>query len=275
MENRTPPRVSILIPHFKTLELTKFCLRSLRKYTDLARVQVIVIDNGSKDASTQYLRSLSWLTLIEREPVAGEKPPTAHARALDLGLTRAEAPFVLSMHTDTIVISPDWLDFLLAHIEADERIAGVGSWKLEFKPWYKRIAKQLEPVWLALRARLPSRFQKPRVARTDHASLYLRSHCALYRTDLLRRFDLRFDSEDDTAGKALHRKLVEQGFVMEFLDTYALALRLRHINHATMILNPDIAGRKTGTDTERRRLRRELESLDYLQILQDESLDRL
>jgi len=271
MANNVSPRVSVLIPHFKTLELTKFCLRSLRKYTDLARVQVIVIDNGSKDASTDYLRSLPWITLIEREPVAGERPPTAHARALDLGLARVEAPYVLSIHTDTIVISPQWLDFLLDRIEADERIAGVGSWKLEFKPWYKRLAKRVESAWFALCARL----QKPGARKDGDPALYLRSHCALYRTELLRRFELRFDSEDDTAGKALHRKLVEQGFVMEFIDTYDLARQVRHINHATMILNPEIAGRKTGTEAERRRLRRELESLDYLQILHDESLDGL
>lgn len=273
MKNETTPRVSILIPHFRTLELTQFCLRSLRKYTDISNVQVIVIDNGSKDASTEYLRSLPWITLIEREPVPGENPATSHARALDFGLSHAKAPFVLSIHTDTIVTSPSWLDFLLQRIEANERIAGVGSWKLEFKPYYKRCAKRLESIWLALRAKLPQRFQKRGARKTDNHYFYLRSHCALYRTDLLRRFDLRFDDENDTAGKALHRKLTEQGFIMEFIDTYDLADHLRHLNHATMILNPEIAGRKTGTKAEQRRLHRELKSLKYMEILQDKSLD--
>jgi glycosyltransferase involved in cell wall biosynthesis len=275
MENKPPPRVSILIPHFKTLELTQFCLRSLRKYTDLARAQVIVIDNGSRDASTEYLRGLSWITLIEREPVPGESGAAAHARALDLGLTRAMAPFVLSMHTDTIAISPGWLDFLLARIEADARIAGVGSWKLEFKPWHKRLAKRLENVWLALRARLPELLRQRGPSKTDNHYPYLRSHCALYRTELLRRFGLRFDDENETAGKALHRKLEEQGFVMEFLDSHDLARHIRHVNHATMILNPEIAGRKTGSEAERRRLRRELDRLGFAEMLQDESLDRV
>lgn len=275
MENQPGPRVSILIPHFKTLELTQFCLRSLRKYTDLSRVQVIVIDNGSRDASTQYLRGLSWITLIEREPEPGESGAAAHARALDLGLTRALAPFVLSIHTDTIAISPGWLDFLLGRIEADEGIAGVGSWKLEFKPWYKRLAKRLESIWLALRARLPQVLRKQGPSKTDNHYPYLRSHCALYRTDLLRRFGLRFDDENETAGKALHRKLEERGFVMEFLDSQDLARHIRHVNHATMILNPEIAGRKTGSEAERRRLRQELDRLGFAEMLQDENLDRV
>jgi GT2 family glycosyltransferase len=261
-------QVSILLPHFRTLELTKFCLRSLRKYTDPARLQAIVIDNGSQDASTEYLRGLSWITLVEREPVPGEGVATAHSRALDLGLERATAPYVLSMHTDTIVISPGWLDYLLAHIETDEQVAGVGSWKLEFKPWYRRLAKQLDPLWDALRQ--PFRKQGPR--KTDNHYMYLRSHCALYRTELLRRFGLSF-GEGEVAGKVMHRKLEERGFAMKFLDIEGLASHLRHINHATMILNPDIAGRKTGTEAERRRVRRELESLDYQAILRDASLD--
>lgn len=275
MKNAFAPRVSILIPHFKTLELTKFCLRSLRKYTDISRVQVIVIDNGSRDASTQYLRGLSWITLIEREPAPGEGGAVAHARALDLGLTRVDAPFVLSIHTDTIVISPGWLDFLLARIEADARTAGVGSWKLEFKPWHKRLAKRLEAVWLALRARLPQSLRKQGPSKADNHYLYLRSHCALYRVDLLRRLGLCFDDGNETAGKVLHRKLEERGFIMEFIGSHDLARHVRHVNHATLILNPEIAGRKTGTEAERRRLRRELDNLGFMEMLRDESLDRV
>lgn len=269
------PQVSILIPQFRTLELTKFCLRSLRKYTDLSRVQVIVIDNGSKDASTEYLRGLSWITLVEREPAPDEGPARSHAVALDEGLALATAPYVLSIHTDTIIISPRWLDYLLGNIEADPNIAGVGSWKLEFKPWHKRLGKRIEPVWLAIRACLPQRFRKRGVSKAENHYLYLRSHCALYRTDLLRRFGLRFDDEKEVAGKVLHRKLTEQGYSMKFLDVGGLANHVRHLNHATMILNSDIAGKKTGTEVERRRLRRELESMDFMSILDDERLDRI
>lgn len=272
MSTSDSPQVSVLIPQYRTLQLTQFCLRSLRKYTDLSRVQIIVIDNGSKDASTQYLRGISWITLIEREPEPGEGVAKAHSDALDLGLTRAIAPYVISMHTDTIVISRQWLDYLLTHIEGDPQVAGVGSWKLEFKPWHQRVGKRVEPVWLALRTLLPSRWRRQGPRNTDNHYMYLRSHCALYRTELLHRFGLSF-GENEVAGKVLHKKLLDQGFTMKFLDIHGLAEHLRHINHATMVLNPDIAGRKTGSERERRRVRREMEGLDYRNILQDASLD--
>ncbi|PPC92474.1 MAG: glycosyltransferase, partial [Methylotenera sp.] len=48
--------VTILVPNYKTLEITKICMRLLRKYTNFDQVEVIAIDNNSQDASVEYLR---------------------------------------------------------------------------------------------------------------------------------------------------------------------------------------------------------------------------
>src|SRR3990167_8161177 len=138
--------VTILIPNYKTLALTKLCLRLIRKNTDLSKITVIVIDNDSQDESLDYLRKLTWIDLIERPTVAGEPGFQAHAAALDLGLLRTTTPYVLSIHTDTFVKNPQWLEFLISEIEKSPRIAGVGSWKLESKSFYQRILKSLPPL---------------------------------------------------------------------------------------------------------------------------------
>src|SRR5579862_1364184 len=121
------PLVTILVPNYKTLELTKLCLRLLRKYTEPGLAKVIVIDNDSQDASLDYLRRLSWIELIERK-TTGEAPAMAHSKALDLALTRVQTPYVLSIHTDTLVKHAGWLTFLLSRMAKDPRLAGVGSW---------------------------------------------------------------------------------------------------------------------------------------------------
>ena len=123
--------VTILIPNYKTPEMTRLCLRLLRRHTDLERVQVVVIDNGSGDASLDYLRGVNWIRLIERPEAAKEKGPEMHARALDLALKEVTTPYVLVMHTDTLICNDGWLDFLLGKISGDKTVAGVGSWKLE------------------------------------------------------------------------------------------------------------------------------------------------
>lgn len=47
--------VTILIPNYKTPDITKICLRLIRKHTDFSKVEVIVVDNHSNDASLAYL----------------------------------------------------------------------------------------------------------------------------------------------------------------------------------------------------------------------------
>jgi GT2 family glycosyltransferase len=266
-------KLTILLPNYKTLNLTKLCLHSIRKYTDINRVKVIVIDNDSNDDSLDYLRSVKWITLIERKDIAGEEPAAMHARALDEGLARVDTEYVLSMHTDTIVSSPDWLDYLLNIIEPDDRIAGVGSWKLEQQSAFKQYAKRLESFFQT-RIWFPLVGKKSKITGTADNFYYLRSHCALYRTALIQQYSNGFHDEGDTAGRVLHRKLAAQGFKMVFLPAEQLIKYMRHLNHATMILNPEISGKKTGSAKARRRIKRELDSLQYEKMLNDAALDQ-
>ena len=113
------PVVTALIPNYKTLKVTKLCLRLLRKYTDPQKINIIVIDNDSRDNSLEYLKSLKYITLIERKKRRDDTPSLSHARALDLALEKVTTPYVLVMHTDTFVKNPDWLDVLMVEMKKE------------------------------------------------------------------------------------------------------------------------------------------------------------
>ena len=268
----TKPEVSILIPNYKTPDITKLCLRLIRMHTDLSRVRLLVIDNNSGDASIDYLRSLSWIDLIERQPAPDDTPSLSHSRALDLALAQVQTPFVLSFHTDTFVRRGDWLDFLLHHIKKEPNIAGVGSWKLEIKPFYRRIAKRFETqaqsLWYGLMGKDRSGLEN-----THHHVRYLRSHCALYRMDLLRRYQLTFSAQQDTAGKVMHQRLIAAAHKMVFLDSTALSDYLVHLNHATMVLNPELGSRKSSISKGLKRIHKILNEINAQEILNDDTLD--
>ena len=51
--------VTIIIPNYKTPELTRLCLRSIRKFTDRSKIKVLAVDNDSADESLEYLRRIS------------------------------------------------------------------------------------------------------------------------------------------------------------------------------------------------------------------------
>lgn len=269
------PRVTILIPNYKTPLLTKLCLRLIRKHTDLSIAKIIVIDNDSNDESLSYLKKLSWITLIERKLEPGETPALSHAKALDVALAKVDTPYVLSIHTDTLIKNPQWLNFLIEQIEHEPHIGGVGSWKLEKKSWILRILKNIEHALQALYYRC--------IQKTNHSLegtgknfYYLRSHCALYRTNLIKNLHLTF-SEDEkgehVAGKMLHKKLVENGYKMIFIPSEILLHYLDHINHATMVLNPELGIKTPSIKKGLRRIKKRLEEFHAKTVLANDQLD--
>jgi hypothetical protein len=272
-ENKSSPLVTILLPHYKTPELAKLCLRSLKMHTDLSKIKVLAIDNNSGGESLDYLRSVKWISLIERKDITGEEPAAMHAKALDIGMQSVVTPYVLSIHTDTIVTDDSWLNFLIDKIEQSDKIAGVGSWKLEYVSPLKRLGKAVEEsfqkwIWFPLTGK------RSGIIGTGNNFYYLRSHCAMYRTELIKKYAMGFFDEAQTAGKVIHRKLVENGFQMIFIRPDELSRYMKHLNHATMILNPAIAGKKTGGKKAYDRIMRELKSIQYDKILNDNSLDQ-
>jgi len=94
---------SIALVNYKTPEVTKLCLELLHKALDVNKVPVWVVDNDSKDDSLAYLKSLDWIKLIERTPVANEHGFMAHGRALDMILERVDTDYLLLLHTDTLI----------------------------------------------------------------------------------------------------------------------------------------------------------------------------
>lgn len=244
------PLVTILVPHYKTLELTKICLQLIKSNTPSSLYKIIVIDNNSQDGSVEYLRQLTDVELIERKPEFFETVGMSHAGALDLALKQVDTKYVLSIHTDTLVHHQWWLGYLLSVIEQDENIGGVGSWKLEYKSLFRRFFKYLERFFVP---------QKP-----EHYEHYLRSHCALYRTELIKKYHLSFGMLAGlTAGKAIHRELCARGHKMIFLSSEDLSKYVDHINHATMILNPNLGADKRTIRNGKKRIARCLKSLNF------------
>lgn len=260
------PRVSIVVPHFQTEILARLCLRSIRRFTRAVPHEVIVVDNASKDgASLPYLRQVEWIRLIERKADVTPTPGDSHKEALDIGIAASSAPFVLSFHTDTIPIREDWLTWLLAQIDPDPEVAAVGTYKLEFKSGFRQVLKRFEN-WM-----------RPRAGREggDHIP-YIRSHCALYRRDVLAKLGLRFvDGTTQSAGRSIHFALQSHGYQAKLISAAETAKRVVHLNHGTMVLVTELGVcRKTARDGGQR-IHQFLDRPAVREILADASLDKV
>jgi GT2 family glycosyltransferase len=110
----TAPKVSIVIPTFNNLALTKACLDSLAETPCAITFETIVVDNASTDGSVEFLREQEqsgFIRLISNAQNYG------FARACNQGAQAARASLVLFLNNDTQV-TPNWLE---AMVQAAER----------------------------------------------------------------------------------------------------------------------------------------------------------
>ncbi|MEX0717774.1 MAG: glycosyltransferase [Planctomycetaceae bacterium] len=109
---------SIVIPVHDQLDYTRQCLESVRFRTD-GPYELIVVDNGSADGTTGYLRARSDVRLIEN--------PRNHgfAVACNQGIEAARGDRILLLNNDTLVTT-GWLDRLHAALDRDPKIGLVG-----------------------------------------------------------------------------------------------------------------------------------------------------
>ncbi len=117
-----PPLVSIVIPTFNKLDLTRQCLRALRVNAAGPRHEIIVVDNGSTDDTPNFLRGEESGNRLRAIFNADN---TGFAAACNQGAGIARGRYIVFLNNDTEVKS-NWLNPLVALAEADARIAAVG-----------------------------------------------------------------------------------------------------------------------------------------------------
>ncbi len=265
-------KATICIVNYKTPDFTRLCLRSVRKFTNYP-YEVIVVDNDSQDESLEYLKSLDWIKLIERRPVADEPGGGySHAAGLDLGLDNCRTEFFVSMHSDTFVRKYNWLSELIGYFSDDENIACVGSGKIELKPKWQIQLKKVTDL----------RTFKRRILREPDPigkfRYYNRTICSLYRTDILRREQLSFLMGRDkglTGGKKLYFELVDHGYKTVELPPAVMTQYIIHLAHATQVINQSEFNLRSSTKRKINKIiKKIMNSRQVKEILADSSLDK-
>jgi len=118
------PLVSVIIPLFNKLDLTRQCVRSILKNTRYPRYEIIFVDNGSTDGTREYLKSIEKkekrIRSILNETNAG------FAIANNQGADEANGKYILFLNNDTEV-QPGWLRALVDVAEDNPAVGAVGS----------------------------------------------------------------------------------------------------------------------------------------------------
>lgn len=112
--------LSIIIVNWNTREMLSDCLSSLRDHTDSNKVKLIVVDNCSKDGSSEMVQSqFPWVNLIKSGGNIG------FGKANNLAMPYAETQFILFLNPDTIVLNNS-VGKMIDYMESDPTLGAVG-----------------------------------------------------------------------------------------------------------------------------------------------------
>ncbi|RDZ26946.1 glycosyltransferase [Lysobacter silvisoli] len=114
------PRASVVIPVYNQFAHTLACLRALAARPPQAAFEVIVVDDGSSDATQASLLQVQGLRYHRRAANGG------FIAACNDGADLARGEFVVFLNNDTIP-QPGWLDTLLATFDEQPGTGLVGA----------------------------------------------------------------------------------------------------------------------------------------------------
>lgn len=233
------PAFSIGIVNYKTLDLTKICLDLLKSHIDEGRldvnkVEVWVVDNDSKDASTDYLRSLDWIHLIERPVTEKEEGFAAHGKGLNLILQNIRTDYLFLIHTDTFIYDVEVFAMMLKRMQQHPNTAAVGclhqinrgTFRLVWRTvngFFKFHSRRIK-LALGLSARPPKPYVEP----------YIKSFCALWDVKLMKEKGYQFLMAQRIPGYELQDLFKAQGCRIELVSPKKIFQYLDHVEAGTV-----------------------------------------
>jgi N-acetylglucosaminyl-diphospho-decaprenol L-rhamnosyltransferase len=113
--------LDVVIVSYRSRELLRRCLDSLRAHPPQIPMKIVVVDNDSRDGTAEMVAAdHPEVELISSSANVG------FAAATNLGAARGEAPFLLALNPDTAVTAGA-LDTVLATIRSHSEAAVVGA----------------------------------------------------------------------------------------------------------------------------------------------------
>lgn len=119
-KGRSVVRTTIVIPNYNGMKYLRECMDSLTKQ-DKKDFHIIVVDNGSKDESVNFLKEFypeTELILLDKN--------TGFCHAVNLGIEHAKTEFILLLNNDTKA-EPSFVRKMEEGIMADEKIFSVSA----------------------------------------------------------------------------------------------------------------------------------------------------
>jgi hypothetical protein len=234
------PLVSVIVLTYNNWPFTRDCLHSVRDWSEYPNLEIIVVDNGSTDATREQLAELERRDTRVRVILNEEN--LGFPAGNNIGLRAARGDYVILLNNDTVV-TRGWVRDLIRPMQRDPRVGLVG-------PLTNNIGNEQK---IALRYRtMPEmvqqarRFVRTRLRRTYEVET-LAFFCVAMRRSVIdevglldEAYGLGFFEDDDYC-----RRAAEQGYKMVIADDVFV--------HHHLSVSWQTLGRKAGEQMTRNR----------------------
>ncbi|MEM8650224.1 MAG: glycosyltransferase family 2 protein [Pseudomonadota bacterium] len=116
--------VSIVICTRDRSDLLKTCIDSIVEKTDYSNFEILIVDNGSVEPKT-----LAYFDRIKKENIARivhDDSDFNYSKLNNLGVSESKGEIICLLNNDIEVISSNWLEQLVAHVQRPE-VGAVGA----------------------------------------------------------------------------------------------------------------------------------------------------
>ena len=118
------PKISIVIPFRDKIEILEKCFESIFEKTKCRNFEIILVNNRSIEEKT--LEFVSSISKREGIKIINYDKDFNFSAINNYAVSFCEGEYVLFLNNDTEIISPNWLDSMVEHIQRRE-IGAVGA----------------------------------------------------------------------------------------------------------------------------------------------------
>ena len=125
-------KYSIIIATYNHLEdCLKPCIESIMRYTDVHNIEIIIVANGCRDRTVEYLNKLSSNYNFIKSIIIDE--PIGYIKATNIGIKHSTGEYVILLNNDVEFLNQTknyWLNVMMENLEQNKKAMIVGPLKL-------------------------------------------------------------------------------------------------------------------------------------------------
>lgn len=113
--------VSVIIINYNTKDITLQCIESIKRHTCEVEYEIILVDNGSSDGSSEYFRDYPGIIFLELKTNIG------FGKANNEGYKAATGKYVFLLNSDTILLNNAIKEFVIAIESLPKDVGCIGA----------------------------------------------------------------------------------------------------------------------------------------------------